>query len=188
MPEQEQTRPERGQPGRPHPRQPQQAQQAQVQHQQAQQAPPNQAPAEPAPQSPQSPAQAAAIAAASRSTRLTGRAALLAVVICAIALSLAYPVREYIAQRQQIDQLQALQQTIATQVKALQEENVKLSQTWYIEQQAEDQLHMCFPQQQCYVVVSGQPAKRAPKPQPAADPWYAKLWQSVQRADAEPSK
>ena len=125
------------------------------------------------------------MAAASRSTRLTGRAALLAVVICAIALSLAYPVREYIAQRQQIDQLLAEQQTIAAQVKALREENSRLSQTWYIEQQAEDQLHMCFPQQQCYQVVSGQPAKTgAAKPQTVADPWYAKLWQSVQKADA----
>ncbi len=41
----------------------------------------------------------------------TGRAALLAMVICAIMLSLAYSVREYIAQRQQIDQLLAQQQT-----------------------------------------------------------------------------
>ena len=140
----------------------------------------------PEPQSAQpSPAQAAAMAAVARSTRLTGRAALLAVVICAIALSLAYPVREYIAQRQQIDQLLAAQQTISAQVKALSEENIKLSQTWYIEQQAEDQLHMCFPQQQCYEVVSGQPAKTGTvKPQTVADPWYAKLWQSVQRADA----
>ena len=39
--------------------------------------------------------------------RLTSRAAVLAVVICAIALSLAYPVREYIAQHRQIDQLEA---------------------------------------------------------------------------------
>ena len=42
---------------------------------------------------------------APRTTRFTSRAALLAVVICAIALSLAYPVREYMAQRLQIDQL-----------------------------------------------------------------------------------
>ena len=125
------------------------------------------------------------MAAASRSTRLTGRAALLAVVICAIALSLAYPVREYIAQRQQIDQLLAEQQTIAAQVQALHEENSKLSQTWYIEQQARSQLHMCFPDEQCYEVVSGQSAKAsAVKSQAAAKPWYAKLWQSVQRADA----
>jgi cell division protein FtsB len=136
-----------------------------------------------------SPAQAAAMAAASRSTRLTGRAALLAVVICAIALSLAYPVREYIAQRQQIDQLLARQQTVAAQVKALTEQKIKLSQTWYIEQQAEQQLHMCFPQEQCYVVVSGQPARHeTAQPQAAANPWYAKLWQSVQKADAQPSK
>ncbi len=129
------------------------------------------------------------MAAAARSTKLTGRAALLAVVICAIALSLAYPVREYIAQRQQIDQLLAQQQTLSAQVQALQQQDVKLNQTWYIEQQAEDQLHMCFPGQQCYEVVSGQPAKAAAaRPQAVANPWYAKLWHSVQQADAQPAK
>jgi cell division protein FtsB len=134
-------------------------------------------------------AQAAAVAAAARSTRLTGRAALLAVVICAIALSLAYPVREYIAQRQQIDQLLAEQQAMAAQVKALTDERAKLSQPWYVEQQARGELHMCFPQEQCYEVVSGQSAKTsAASPQVAADPWYAKLWQSVQQADAQPGK
>jgi cell division protein FtsB len=138
---------------------------------------------------PPSAAQAAAMVAAARHTRLTGRAALLAVVICAIALSLAYPVREYIAQRQQIDQLLAEQQTMSAQVKALTEERTKLSQTWYIEQEARDELHMCFPQEQCYEVISGQPAKAsAAGPQVAADPWYAKLWHSVQQADAQPGK
>ena len=44
--------------------------------------------------------------------RFTSRAAVLAVVMCAIALSLAYPVREYIAQRRQIDQLQAQRQQV----------------------------------------------------------------------------
>ncbi len=140
--------------------------------------------ARPSPAQP-SAAQAAAMAAVARSTKLTGRAALLAVVICAIALSLAYPVREYIAQRQQIDQLLAQQQSMAAQVKALQEQDTKLSQTWYIEQEARDQLHMCFPKEQCYEVVTGQPTKASfTRPQAAADPWYAKLWQSVQKADA----
>ena len=135
------------------------------------------------------PAQAAAIVAAARSTRLTGRAALLAVVICAIALSLAYPVREYIAQRQQIDQLLAQQQTMSEQVQALQQQNTKLGQTWYIEQQARSELHMCFPSEQCYEVISGQPSPSAPSRQQAPpDPWYNKLLQSVKRADAQPSK
>jgi cell division protein FtsB len=150
----------------------------------AQQQPPQQArPARP------SPAQAAAMAAAARPTKLTGRAALLAVVICAIALSLAYPVREYIAQRQQIDQLLALQQANAAQLQALQQQDDKLTQTWYVEQQAEDQLHMCFPREQCYEIVSGQSAQAAAvKKQAVTDPWYATLWQSVQRADAEPGR
>jgi cell division protein FtsB len=144
---------------------------------------------QPPQQSPPSAAQAAAMAAAARPTRLTGRAALLAVVICAIALSLAYPVREYIAQRQQIDQLLALQQTNAAQVQALEQENGRLTQTWYVEQQAEDKLHMCFPQEQCYQVVPGQSTpKTSSKPQPPANPWYATLWHSVQRADAQPAK
>jgi cell division protein FtsB len=146
------------------------------------------APAQPS-GAPASPAQAAALAAVARSTKLTGRAALLAVVICAIALSLAYPVREYIAQRQQIDQLLAQQQTMSAQVKALQAQSTKLSQTWYIEQEARDELHMCFPQEQCYEVISGQPAKAsAAKPQTVADPWYGKLWDSVQKADAPTPK
>ena len=136
-----------------------------------------------------SPAAAAAAAAAARQTRLTGRAALLAVVICAIALSLAYPVREYIAQRQQIDQLLAEQQTMSAQVKSLQQQNVRLNQVQYVEQQAEDQLHMCFPYEQCYEVVSGQPTAAATAaPKAPGSPWYDKLWHSVQRADAEPAK
>ncbi len=138
---------------------------------------------------PASPAQSAAMAAAARSTRLTGRAALLAVVICAIALSLAYPVREYIAQRQQIDQLLAQQQSMSAQVKALQEQSAKLNQTWYIEQQARQQLHMCFPGEQCYEVIPGRsaPAPAVRKAAPAV-PWYARLWQSLRHAGTEPSR
>lgn len=137
---------------------------------------------------PASPVQSAAMAAAARSTRLTGRAALLAVVICAIALSLAYPVREYIAQRQQIDQLLAQQQTMSAQVKALQEQDAKLGQTWYVEQQARQELHMCFPGEQCYEVISGQSAPAPARQAAPAVPWYTKLWQSVQRAGTEPSR
>jgi cell division protein FtsL len=124
-----------------------------------------------------------------RTTRLTGRAAVLAVVICAIVLSLAYPVRAYMAQRQQIDQLVAQQQTMLTQVKNLQVEQAKLSDRSYIEQLARQELDMCFPGTQCYVVEGSQPlsnGSRAPSSGPA--PWYAKLWQSVEQADPSPAK
>jgi cell division protein FtsL len=127
--------------------------------------------------------------AAPRTTRLTGRAAVLAVVICAIALSLAYPVREYMSQRQQIDQLVAQQQTMLSQVKSLQAEQAKLSDKSYIEQLARQDLDMCFPGTQCYVVEGSHPLTSTARAQPAGPaPWYAKLWQSVQQADATASK
>jgi cell division protein FtsL len=113
----------------------------------------------------------------------------LAVVICAIALSLAYPVREYLAQRQQIGQLVAQQQTMLSQVKTLQAEQAKLSDRSYIEQLARQELDMCFPGTQCYVVEGSDPlASSARTRPPGPAPWYAKLWQSVQQADATGAK
>jgi cell division protein FtsB len=127
-------------------------------------------------------------AAAPRTTRLTGRAAVLAVVICAIALSLAYPVREYITQRKQIDALVAQQQVMLNQVKGLQRQQARLNDPDYIEKVARQQLDMCFPRTTCYIVTGGQsqagPAARAAKAGPA--PWYDKLWKSVRQADAIP--
>src|SRR5579872_2587985 len=126
---------------------------------------------------------------APRTTRLTGRAAVLAVVICAIALSLAYPVREYMAQRQQIGQLVAQQQTMLSQVKSLEAEQARLSDRSYIEQLARQELDMCFPGTQCYVVEGSQSPTGGSRPQESGPaPWYAKLWRSVEQADARPTK
>jgi cell division protein FtsB len=114
--------------------------------------------------------------------RFTSRAAVLAVVICAIALSLAYPVREYIAQSRQIDQLQAERQMSLAQLRSLQRQQQRLSDPAYIEQLARDRLHFCMTGQTCYVIIggsgSGSAAARA-----AGTPWYDRLWQSVQQAD-----
>ena len=124
--------------------------------------------------------------AAPRTTRFTSRAAVLAVVICAIALSLAYPVREYITQRQQIDSLVAHQQAMLAQVKSLQAQKARLSDPSYIEQLARQELDMCIPGTQCLIVVGGKPLVGAAQPGPQGPaPWYDKLWQSVQQADAE---
>lgn len=121
--------------------------------------------------------------------RLTGRAAVLAVVICAIALSLAYPVREYVAQRKQIDQLVAEQQMMVNQVRDLIAERARLNDKNYIEHLAGSELDMCMPNAQCYVIQDGPPVLSAPKArhQPGA-PWYTKLWQSVEQANKLPAK
>jgi cell division protein FtsL len=113
----------------------------------------------------------------------------LAVVLCAIALSLAYPVREYIAQRRQISQLETQRQAIAAKLGRLEQQQQELSSNAYVEQQAESRLHMCLPSQTCYVIINRQPphAKAAAAPA-ASTPWYERLWTSVQQADKASSR
>jgi cell division protein FtsL len=121
--------------------------------------------------------------------RFTSRAAVLVVVVCAIALSLAYPVREYIAQLRQISQLQAQQAQISAQLRQLKTERARLASPTYVEQQARDRLHMCLPSQTCYVVI-GQPRARPHSAAAGAvvTPWYERLWSSVREADREAGK
>lgn len=116
--------------------------------------------------------------------RFTSRAAVLAVVVCAIALSLAYPVREYIAQRRQIDQLVAQQQGMLAQLGTLERRQRRLHDPAYVEQLARDKLHFCLPGETCYVIIGRPRHGAAPAAQGAATtPWYERLWHSVQHAD-----
>jgi cell division protein FtsB len=115
--------------------------------------------------------------------RLTGRAAVLAVVICAITLSLAYPVREYIAQHRQISELAAQQQSLTLQLGRLHHQQQQLNDPPYVEQLARDELHLCMPGHTCYVIINGKPAPGLIQPRvPAPSAWYDRLWQSVQQA------
>ena len=120
--------------------------------------------------------------------KFTSRAAVLAIVLCAIALTLAYPVREYIAERRQIDQLEAQRAQISAEVRQLKAEQRALNTSSYIEQQARDRLHMCFPTQTCYEVINPAKAQATLAAAPASSPWYARLWQSVRAADRPPAR
>ncbi len=114
----------------------------------------------------------------------TGRAAVLAIVLCGIALSLAYPVREYIAQRRQIDQLLAQGTQIQMQRQRLESERRLLHSPVYIEQQARDRLHLCLPTQMCYEIIGRSARPKDVAARVAQAPWYARLWSSVQQANA----
>jgi cell division protein FtsB len=115
--------------------------------------------------------------------RFTSRAAVLAVVICAVALSLAYPVREYIAQRRQIDQLVAERQMTLAQLRTLQRQQQRLNDPAYVEQLARDKLHFCMTGQTCYVIIGAPGSGAAAAARAAGTPWYDRLWHSVQQAD-----
>jgi cell division protein FtsB len=104
--------------------------------------------------------------------------------MCAVALSLAYPVREYIAQARQIDQLQAERVLAVSQLRKLEAEQRRLNDPAYIEQLARDKLFMCMPGQTCYVIIGAQPAGGPGRAAvTAATPWYDRLWGSVRQAD-----
>jgi cell division protein FtsB len=121
-----------------------------------------------------------------RRPQLTGRAAILAVVVCAIAMSLAYPVREYIAQRRQIAQLEQQQAQALKKLAKLQERRKQLEDPNYIKQQAKKRLHWCEPGAKCYVLLDDNTNKvpaKAGQQQTGKAPWYLTLWESVEAAD-----
>jgi cell division protein FtsB len=122
-------------------------------------------------------------------SRQTSRAAVLAVVLCAVALSLAYPVREYIAQRRQIDQLEAQRTAISLELGRLERQQRLLNSNAYVEQQAQDRLHMCPPADKCYVIINlPPPPGKAAAIHASGTPWYERLWSSVRQADKAPAK
>ncbi|WP_084264993.1 FtsB family cell division protein [Actinomadura macra] len=117
---------------------------------------------------------------------LTSRAAILAVVVCAIALSLAYPVREYIAQRKEIADLQHKEGVARGQVDELAQRKRQLGDKSYIEREATRRLHYCRPDVKCYIVLDGggnegQQTRKGGTP--SRPPWYETLWRSVEAAD-----
>ncbi|MFI0351496.1 septum formation initiator family protein [Actinomadura sp. 9N407] len=117
---------------------------------------------------------------------LTSRAAILAVVVCAIALSLAYPVREYVAQRQQIAELKQQERVARKRVDELTQRKQQLGEESYIKREATRRLHYCEPGVKCYIVLDGgggdeqRPQRDGTGSKP---PWYETLWRSVEAAD-----
>nr|WP_255430018.1 septum formation initiator family protein [Streptomonospora sp. PA3] len=114
---------------------------------------------------------------------MTSRAAILALVICVIALSLAYPLREYLAQRARIAELREEQAQTEQAVNELQQRREELQDPAYIEREARTRLHYQYPGERAYVVVSDEDEKDAGADAESTEPWFTRLWKSVLEAD-----
>ncbi|HLU97640.1 MAG TPA: septum formation initiator family protein, partial [Thermobifida alba] len=114
---------------------------------------------------------------------LTSRAAVLALLVCVIALSLAYPLREYIAQRARIAQLKEERERTREAVAELAERYEELRDPAYIEREARSRLHYQYPGEQAYIVVGGTPEEETAEEAGPVDPWFVELWDSVVEAD-----
>jgi cell division protein FtsB len=113
------------------------------------------------------------------------RAAILAVVVCVLTLTIAGPVRTYFAQRTEMKQLAASEAALRQQIADLEQQKVKLADPAYIAAQARERLGFVMPGDIPYQVQlppsASQPAEPGARPEPAAsnDPWYTSLWHTI---------
>ncbi|MBW1602757.1 septum formation initiator family protein [Streptomyces sp. JJ66] len=120
-----------------------------------------------------------------RRGRLTGRAALLALVLCSLIVALAYPIRQYVSQRAEIAELREEAGTTSERVEELRELKARLQDPAYVEQLAREHLHYVRPGERGYVVEGeSRPETHRPSDDAAADrPWYRNFLDGVDRAD-----
>lgn len=126
-------------------------------------------------------------------SRLTGRAAVLALAVCALVIAVAYPLRNYLAQRGQLDALRTQLKQQQDAVSNLQQQQQDWQDPAYVGAQARRRLHYADPGETPFVVLppSSVPTSQAASPTPtpkaaagAAAPaaWYETLVTSAETA------
>ncbi|MFS4093156.1 FtsB family cell division protein [Streptomyces sp. AF1A] len=120
-----------------------------------------------------------------RRSRLTGRAALLVLVLCSLVVALAYPMRQYVSQRAQIADLQRQQEQARARVEQLRDLKARWQDDAYAEQQIRRRLHYVMPGETGYVVVDPGAGRHSRADLGAAHrPWYTNVWDGVDKSDA----
>jgi cell division protein FtsB len=121
--------------------------------------------------------------------RFTGRATALILVLGALLLAYAYPMRIYLNQQAQIAALESSQQAQRERIKEKQTQVAKWHDDDYIIAMAHRRLQMVLPGDRAYIITDPQAAAKNPGADPNAGkakntgPWYEQLWSSVQAAD-----
>lgn len=120
----------------------------------------------------------------------TRRAALVAIVVCALAFTIAVPLRTYLSQRAEVTEQQEQQEELEERVGGLQQRQQELHDPAQIEVEARHRLGYVMPGQTPYIVHPadeedssgvGTPFEEQPEDQ---DPWYSELWNDLIGEDA----
>ncbi|EPD56768.1 MULTISPECIES: FtsB family cell division protein [Streptomyces] len=120
-----------------------------------------------------------------RRSRLTGRAALLALVLCSLVVALAYPIRQYVSQRSEISDLQRQKEQARQRVEQLRDLKARWQDDAYAEQQIRQRLHYVMPGETGYIVIDPHAGRQSRTELGAADrPWYTNVWDGVDKSDA----
>lgn len=116
----------------------------------------------------------------------TRRAAMVAVVVCALALSVAVPLRTYLAQRDEVHIQEQRKAQLRAQVEELERRKALLNDPAQLEAEARTRLRYVRPGETPYIVEfphnradeqTGGPARRPAPPQS----WYEVLWEQASR-------
>jgi cell division protein FtsB len=121
--------------------------------------------------------------------RLTGRAVVLILVAAALVMSLAFPIREYLAQRAAIAAAEQRAAMLEDRVEGLEGQVDRWRDDDFVEQQARERLHYVMPGETGLVLLSPEDVEDARKPEirTTVEPevaWFDTLWGSVQEADS----
>lgn len=126
------------------------------------------------------------VASAARALGLstTRRAAIFALVVCALAFTLAVPLRTYLSQRAAVAEQMELRGSLTEQVQELERRKAELADPVQIEAEARRRLRYVMPGETPYIVQLPEDAKRAEEAEQASrarqlGPWYENLWTSV---------
>ncbi|MBP1160215.1 cell division protein FtsB [Rhodococcus sp. PvR044] len=121
----------------------------------------------------------------------TGKAVMLAVVVCALALTLAVPLRNYLTQRSEADRVAAQQKELEEDLKQLTRQKQQNDDPAYISAEARERLQYVKPGETPFQVQL--PGEVATRPEQLSerkrtgDPWYTDLWRPIVEPQPEPS-
>ncbi|SDE16640.1 Septum formation initiator [Rhodococcus tukisamuensis] len=120
----------------------------------------------------------------------TARAVVLAVVVCAVALTLAMPLRTYLTQRADADQVAAERAQLEDDVARLTREKQQNDDPAHIKAQARDRLQYVMPGETPYQVqlpgAVAPPVEKVNKPKHDGGSWYTNLWRPIAEPQPEP--
>ncbi|MCK0089705.1 septum formation initiator family protein [Rhodococcus sp. F64268] len=120
----------------------------------------------------------------------TGRAVILALVVCGLALTLAVPLRTYVSQRSEAEQIAQEREQLEGEIAALEAQKAHIEDPAWIRAEARNRLGFVMPGDIPYQVqLPGDVAlvdeEKEPET-PSTGAWYSDLWLSVVEPPPEP--
>ncbi|WP_317493120.1 septum formation initiator family protein [Haloechinothrix sp. LS1_15] len=114
----------------------------------------------------------------------TRRAAVVALVLCALVFTLAVPLRTYLAQQAEIAEQEERQEQLEAEIERLEERRAELDDPVQVEAEARARLRYVMPGETPFIVQLPEDTAEAAGAdeddgEDAAGPWYEQLWSSI---------